>query len=80
MSKLPTSADAPAAPTRFYVYWRAPSGFWTRRIAVDKIDRPWCAGIDGVRRQPVRASAAQAHVADAPTRASGGGPHGTAAA
>ena len=51
MSKMLTSADPPAAPSRCYIYWRAPSGFWTRRVAVEKIDRPWCAGIDGVRRQ-----------------------------
>ena len=45
MSKMLTSADAPVAPSRCYVYWRAPSGFWTRRVAVEKVDRPWCAGI-----------------------------------
>ena len=51
MPKMLTSADPPAAPSRCYIYWRAPSGFWTRRVAVEKIDRPWCAGIDGVRRR-----------------------------
>ena len=58
MPKMLTSADPPAAPSRCYIYWRAPSGFWTRRVAVEKIDRPWCAGIDGVRRrQPAAGSA-----------------------
>ena len=58
MSKMLTSADPPAAPSRCYIYWRAPSGFWTRRVAVEKIDRPWCAGIDGVRRRQTAAGAA----------------------
>lgn len=60
MSKILTSADPPAAPARCYVYWRAPSGFWTRRVAVEKIDRPWCAGIDGVRRRQSPAGTAPA--------------------
>ena len=60
MSKMLTSADPPAAPSRCYIYWRAPSGFWTRRVAVEKLDRPWCAGIDGVRRRQPAAGAAPA--------------------
>lgn len=60
MSKTLTSADPPAAPSRCYIYWRAPSGFWTRRVAVEKIDRPWCAGIDGVRRRQPAAGTAPA--------------------
>lgn len=78
MPKTPTSADAPAAPSRCYVYWRAPSGFWTRRVAVEKPDRPWCAGIDGVRRKEARADAAPP--AQAPRRTNGGGAHGVAPA
>ena len=58
MSKMLTSADPPAAPSRCYIYWRAPSGFWTRRVAVEKIDRPWCAGIDRVRRRQPASGAA----------------------
>lgn len=57
MSKMMTSADPPAAPSRCYIYWRAPSGFWTRRVAVEKIDRPWCAGIAGVRRRQAAGAA-----------------------
>lgn len=60
MARTLTSADPPAAPARCYVYWRAPSGFWTRRVAVERIDRPWCAGIDGVRRRRSPAEAAPA--------------------
>lgn len=58
MSKMLTSAAPPVAPSRCYIYWRAPSGFWTRRVAVEKIDRPWCAGIDGVRRRQPAAETA----------------------
>ena len=71
MSKMLTSADAPAAPSRCYVYWRAPSGFWTRRVAVEKVDRPWCAGIDGVRRRQPSAGASSRNR----RHASGGAAH-----
>lgn len=71
MSKMMTSADPPAAPSRCYVYWRAPSGFWTRRVAVEKIDRPWCAGIDGVRRR--QAAEGTAPVSRTRRHASGSG-------
>ena len=74
MSKMLTSADAPVAPSRCYVYWRAPSGFWTRRVAVEKVDRPWCAGIDGVRRREQAAGAP----ARTPPHAPGGATHAAA--
>lgn len=67
MARMLTSADPPAAPARCYVYWRAPSGFWTRRVAVERIDRPWCAGIDGVRRRsPAEAAPASRDPRGAP--------------
>ena len=38
MSATQISGGAKSGPSRCYLYWRSPSGFWTRRVACERSD------------------------------------------